>query len=105
MIVKYEKNIEAENIVVNLQRLINQRYKLLPLREEHQDWQKHLAIITEEVAGLAEVMLVGQASLFQLLCKLEGLVLLEDESQFPLYRKVVFESLTILTGVISKCQE
>ena len=52
MIIKYNKNIGEKAIDINLTRLINQTYKLLPMREENLDWEKKLDAIIEEFAGM-----------------------------------------------------
>ena len=57
MLLKYDLNINLEAIKVNLERLTNQIYKLLPLREEGGDWQKPLYTIMEELAGMDRLFL------------------------------------------------
>ena len=52
MTIKYNKNIGEKAIGINLTRLINQTYKLLPMREENLDWEKKLDTIIEEFAGM-----------------------------------------------------
>jgi len=47
MILKYNLNISDEIIDKDLKRIINQIYRLLPLREEKEDWQKPLQTIIE----------------------------------------------------------
>jgi hypothetical protein len=42
MIIKYDINIDDSAIIVNISKIINQIYKLLPTREEGSDWQKPL---------------------------------------------------------------
>ena len=77
---KYDINIDNETICSNLDRLINQIYKLLPDREEGIDWQAPLSTIMEELAGM-DRLLIGQHEIFfSLLCKLEGLFTLTKES-------------------------
>jgi hypothetical protein len=57
MDIKYGSNIENDAIIVNLNRLTNQIYKLLPNREEGNDWGKPLAAIIEEFAGMNRLFL------------------------------------------------
>jgi hypothetical protein len=52
---------------------------LLPSREEGADWQKPLVTIQEELAGMDLLLIRYHEILFQLMCKLEGLLLLTDE--------------------------
>ena len=42
MILKYDITIPNQIIFNRLQNLINQVYKLLPIREEKEDWEKPL---------------------------------------------------------------
>ena len=78
-------------------RLINQIYKLLPQREEEKDWKTPLSTIIEELLGMID--LLNQEKLFSLLCKLQGLNHLEQEEDFPLYRRIIFECLTLLNEI------
>ena len=73
MIIKYNSDISVDAICINLKRLINQTYKLLPNREENIDWQKPLETIIEELAGMDRLLNGQHEILFTLLCKLEGL--------------------------------
>ena len=81
----------------NLMRLINQIYKLLPQREEEKDWKTPLSTIIEDLLGMID--LLNQEKLFSLLCKLQGLNHLEQEEDFPLYRRIIFECLTLLNEI------
>ena len=81
----------------NLMRLINQIYKLLPQREEEKDWKTPLSTIIEELLGMID--LLNQEKLFSLWCKLQGLNHLEQEEDFPLYRRIIFECLTLLNEI------
>jgi hypothetical protein len=42
-------NVEINNVIINksLHRLVNQTYKLLPMREEGSNWEKPLKTIME----------------------------------------------------------
>lgn len=102
MLLKYDMNIETDAIKVNLGRLTNQVYKLLPLREEGGNWQKPLETIMEEIAGMDRLFLDQQPNLYKLSCKLEGLFSLTQEDSFMVYRGIIFECLGIL-GELQKC--
>jgi hypothetical protein len=39
----------------DMRRLVNQVWKLIPMRENQEDWETHLNIILEEIAGLHEL--------------------------------------------------
>jgi len=45
MILKYNLNISDKIIEKDIKRIINQIYKLLPLREEGENWQKPLQTV------------------------------------------------------------
>lgn len=67
-------------------------WKLIPMREHEEDWPKQLDTVILEIAGMNEIFI---SPLFlQLLCKLEGLKVRETE--FELYRKTVFECISLL---------
>ena len=52
MILKYDLSIENKAIKINIGRLTNQIYKLLPIREEGGEWKKPLTTIMEEISGM-----------------------------------------------------
>jgi hypothetical protein len=68
---KYNFNFEIEDIEVNVRRLTNQLWKLIPMREHNEDWLKQLNTVSIEIAGLNEIFSGPQ--FLQMLCKLEGL--------------------------------
>ena len=106
MVLKYNIIIQKENLQKNLKRLINQIYKLLPMREEGGDWQKPLETIIEEFAGMNRLILSDYDHvIFSLLCKLEGLFTLQKDEEFGLYRRVIFECLSIIGDLIKACQD
>lgn len=101
MLLKYDLDIEKKAVQVNLTRLTNQIYKLLPVREEGGDWQRPLQTIMEELSGMDRLFLDQQPNLYKLSCKLEGLFTLTGDNDFMLYRGVIFECL----GIISELQK
>ncbi len=62
------------------------------MREHNEDWPKQLDTVIIEIAGLNEIFI--HPHFLQLLCKLEGLK--AQETNFELYRKTVFESISLL---------
>ena len=82
MLIKYNIDIDNEAIIVNLKKLTNQIYKLLPNREEGIDWQTPLNTIIEEFSGMDRLLFDQHDILFPLLCKLEGLFTLTEENDF-----------------------
>ena len=91
------QNINFDNsiIVKDLQRLINQIWKLLPMRENEEDWQKQLDNVLIELRGL-HVMFGDQLDFLILLSKLEGL---HEVKNFMTYRMMVFSSISLLTDM------
>ena len=100
MILKYDIDISKETIVENLKRLTNQVYKLLPNWEEAIVWKRPLTTIIEELAGMDRLFMHKQEVFFSLLCKLEGLYLFKDESEFFIFRKTIFECLNLIGELI-----
>ena len=62
------------------------------MRENKEDWQKQLETVTIEIAGLNEIFITPH--FLQLLSKLEGMRV--EEMNFELYRKTVFECISLL---------
>ena len=98
---KYDIKIKKDVIIADLDRIINQIFKLLPLREEGGDWQSPLRNLIIEVAGLDELLLES-IDFFSLLCKMEALLGLTSEDDFFAFRRTIFECLNILSEV-KKC--
>lgn len=104
MITKYNTEIDNESIVGNLKRITNQVYKLLPSREEGMDWEKPLSTLLEEIAGMDRLLIGKHDILFPLLCKLEGLFILTQEEDFFLFRRTIFECLSLINDLTKTCQ-
>ena len=62
------------------------------MREHEENWLKQLDTVTIEIAGLNEIFEGPQ--FLQMLCKLEGLKI--QKTEFELYRKTVFECISLL---------
>lgn len=90
---KYDIVFSREVIDKNITRLINQLWKLIPMRENEEDWVKQLDTVLLEIIGLKEIFLSNPLFL-QLIAKLEGLK--SSENSFSLYRKTVFETINLL---------
>lgn len=80
----------------NIMRLTNQLWKLIPMRENEEDWERQLDGVLLELTGMNEVLVIN-APLMSLLSKLEGLKVID--TPFSLYRKTVFESISLLQEV------
>lgn len=98
MIDKYGINFPATVREQDLQRLINQLWKLIPMRENDEDWSGHLTVLIEEISGLVEIYKDKVEGLV-LLSKLEGLTsdVCED---FMIYRKTVFRCIDLLAQFV-----
>ena len=70
------------------------------MREHEEDWIKQLDTVILEIAGLNQIF-VNTPQFLQLLCKLEGLKVVETE--FELYRKTVFESISLIQEISHGC--
>ena len=93
---KYGFNVNKNIINTNINRLTNQIWKLIPMRENNEDWVSQLNTVIIELSGLNEIFSFNGQFLI-LLSKLEGL---KDETiEFLIYRKTVFEAITLLRGL------
>jgi len=101
MVIKYNAEISKEAVIANIDRITNQIFKLLPSREEGGDWITPLNNLIVEITGMSS-LLIDQVNLFSLLCKLEGLLTLTEESDFYQFRKIIFECLRLIND-IKKC--
>ena len=91
--------ISNEDFNKNIIRLTNQLWKLIPMKENNEDWLKQLDTVSIEIAGMNTLIKSEQTSQFlQLLFKLEGLKIKQDIN-FEVYRKTVFETINILQGL------
>lgn len=95
---KYNINFPLETREQDLKRLINQLWKLIPMRENNENWVEHLNTVLEEVSGLVEIYKTNPNGLI-LLSKLEGLTS-EVCNDFMIYRKTVFRCIDLLAQVI-----
>lgn len=92
-----------EAILKNLNRIANQIFKLLPLREEGIEWEKPLQTLILELKGMT-ALIPDQTELFSLLCKLEALKTLTEKDEFLFYRKTIFECLGLMDSIKKQCQ-
>lgn len=92
---KYNIDFCEADIRANVQRLTNQLWKLIPMREHEENWQKQLETVLIEVVGLNE--LFTSPIILQLLSKLEGLSI--RETTFDIYRKTIFECISLVRSI------
>lgn len=96
---KYTFDFPSESLIAEIKRLTNQVWKLIPMRENDENWQRQLTTVIIEVTGLKEIFL-SDSHLLQLLAKLEGLQELGEELSFEDYRRTVFECTTLVQGFL-----
>ena len=91
---KYDYNFNNSTVKKDITRLINQLWKLIPMKENDENWKMHLNVVIEELIGL-NIIFNNQLDLLILLSKLEGLTseICED---FMIYRKTVFRCIDLL---------
>lgn len=100
MVIKYNIEIENQAVYNNIDRITNQIFKLLPLREEGGDWERPLENLIIEIGGMNS-LLMDQTELFSLLCKMEALLNLTGKDDFLKFRKIIFECLNLMKKI--KC--
>ena len=93
---KYDFSFSEEEINKEIIRLTNQMWKLIPMRENNEAWDKQLETVIIDIAGKDEIFL-HNSQFLQLLSKLEGLRIVDVE--FPIYRKTIFECINLINEV------
>ena len=91
----YYTTIDDEVVYSTLERMTSQTFKLLPMREEEQDWIKPLETLSLELLGLSSIF-PKNPSLFSALCKMEGMRELGEKMDFMTYRRTIFEVCGLL---------
>lgn len=98
---KYGLDIKEETLAHNIDRLTNQIWKLIPMKENGENWEVQIEKVIIEITGLNEI-LINNDGFLTLLMNLEGLK--ETEVEFNAYRSKVFESINLLREAFKKCQ-
>ena len=81
-------------VTSDVNRLTNQLWKLIPMRENQENWPDHLDSLVVELAGLNELSSNTSEKFLILLSKLKGLRV--EDTVFTVYRKTVFECISLL---------
>ena len=97
MITKYGFGFSDEELHKEIVRLTNQLWKLIPMRENGEEWDKQLETVIIDIAGKDEIF-IHNSQFLQLLSKLEGLKVVNVE--FNIYRKTIFECINLLNEKI-----
>lgn len=87
--------LQTEAFNKNVDRLTNQLWKLIPMKENEEDWEKQLETLIIEISGLN---ILYSQEFIQLLSKLVGLQEVKDIT-FETYRRTVFECINLIQGL------
>ena len=91
---KYAKlSFNEETVCNDIKRLINQVWKLIPMREDNEDWKHQLELVVTELIGFQELFR-NEIDLLIIISKLEGLRL--TDNSFSHYRAEVFSVIHVL---------
>ena len=94
---KYNLVFSNEEMKQEILRLTNQLWKMIPMWENGEDWNKQLNTVIIDIAGKDEIFL-HDSHFLQLLSKLEGLRVIED-IEFSIYRKTIFECINLINAI------
>ena len=86
--------IPPESSLENINRLTNQLWKLIPMRENNENWKAQLDTIITELLGIKDIYMIGDGKIVILLSKLKGLK--KNETTFEVYRNTVFKCISLL---------
>ena len=86
--------IPASAVAADVNRLTNQMWKLIPMRENNENWLGQLDSLIVELAGLNELSDNTDEKFLILLSKLRGLQV--EGTIFQVSRKTVFECISLL---------
>ena len=75
--------------------LVNDIFKLLPLRENNEEWQKYLKALLVELHGLHSN--INNITLLKVINKLEGL--LTQDVEFTIYRKIILDIIPLFKTI------
>lgn len=98
MISVYDVDIDNVALQHNLKRLQGATFKLLPAVEEGADYKKPLETIIVELLGMQK-LIPSLDPLVTLVCKLRGLMEVDTEKEFMLYRRSIFECCGLLDRI------
>lgn len=93
---KYGIDVSIASTSVDINRLTNQIWKLIPMKENGENWENQLETVVVEVVGLNEILNFDERFLI-LLSKLEGLK--AESISFFTYRKTIFEAISLLREI------
>lgn len=94
----FELNVDEFPVETTLHRIVNQIYRLLPLREEGEDWKKPLSTLIIELTGFFELF-PNLSEGIRALNKLQGMLMIGDDLDFYEYRRTIFECCSIVSSL------
>jgi len=83
--------ISIEDTVMFIEGFKGKVFKLLPLREEGKEWEKHLESLLIQLYG-SQILFVGKLEFVDLITILNGM----RGAEFPVFRRSVFECINLL---------
>ena len=89
-----EITFESTDVYSNMKRLINQIWKLIPMREKNEDWKKQINLVIVELIGLQEVF-QNRIHLLRIFSELEGLKK-SEEVDFTQFRSTIFSIISLM---------
>lgn len=81
----------------DINRLTNQMWKLIPMRENQENWLGQLSLVINELLGIKGIYMVADERFLILLTKLQGLQ--ESDIDFNFYRNTVFKCISLLRSL------
>lgn len=96
----YYTTVDNEVVREMLERMTSQTFKLLPMREEEQEWIKPLETLSIELLGLSAIF-PENPSLFSAVCKMEGIKEKGEDMEFMMFRRTIFE----ICGLLNKARD
>lgn len=86
---------ESRDVSNDIKRLINQIWKLIPMKENQENWEKQIDLVIVELLGLQEIF-QNRIYLLRILSELEGLKK-RAELEFIEFRSIVFSIISLVS--------
>lgn len=98
--------VQDKTIVEVFKKLIGLTYKLLPMKEKNDNnWESTLDTLIQSIAGMKRLIAGQNEKIFVLLlCKLQGLHDQVIKQNFTIFRRTIFQSITLLNKLKEKYQ-
>jgi hypothetical protein len=87
--------VDEEIVKNHMKRLVNQIWKLIPMRENNEDWKYQLELVTMQLIGFQKIF--EQIDILIPITKLEGLK--HQKTTFRQYRSEIFSVIDMLGGI------